>query len=392
MSACPAAAIETMRMTALLRSVDCEINGAVFTSYRNLFGGAATPLASALVVAMTVYVAIIGFQLLRGHGGLSMLTPRALLLGLVLTFATSWPAYQTMVSGLLERGPDEIAQALTGSRGSATLAFADRIDRLFGTLAHQASGGEPVPAATPDAAAPAPVAGSVTLPTSSMITPLLVWSSALILLAGTIGVLVTAKIVLGVLLAIGPVFIVLALFAATRPLFEGWLKTALLFALAPMLVTLCGSAALRFLDPVVAALVKEPPNGPPTGPVVALFIGALVYAALLLLAVGAAVGIGSSWRAQRSQDTPAPPIVLPAAAPLVMAINARNGRVDRIVADINRSSSGGATAEQTRVIRLPGAVTPGAASAHLRPGLGQRRLPRPTAARLPGQRGQDKRG
>jgi type IV secretion system protein VirB6 len=398
MSLCPAPVLETMRMTALLRSIDCEINGAVFTSYRNLFGGAATPLASALVAGMTLYVALIGFQLLRGRGGLSMLTPRALLLGLVLTFATSWPAYQTMVAGLLERGPDEIAQSLTGSRGSASLAFADRLDRLFGTLARQASSSEPgptpaaPPGAVPDAGAPATTAASITMPTASMVTPVLVWGSALILLAGTIGVLVTAKIVLGILLAIGPLFILLALFDVTRPLFEGWLKMALLFALVPMLVTLCGSAALLFLDPVVAALVKQPLGGPPNGPVIALFLGSLVYLALMLLAFGAAVGIGGSWRARRG-DQPPPDVVVPPAMPAMPPNQARNARVDRMVADISRGQGQGqgqgATSDRTRVIRVPGgsAAPLAAGSAPRRTGLGQRRLPRPTSPRGRGARG-----
>jgi hypothetical protein len=57
--------------------------------------------------------------------------------------------------------------------------------------------------------------------------------SALMLLLGTVGVLIVARLALAALLALGPVFIILALFKGTRGLFEGWLKTAVLFAVVP---------------------------------------------------------------------------------------------------------------------------------------------------------------
>ena len=41
-------------------------------------------------------------------------------LGLVLTFATSWIAYQSVVWNLATGAPDQVASILTGSRGPAT--------------------------------------------------------------------------------------------------------------------------------------------------------------------------------------------------------------------------------------------------------------------------------
>src|SRR5260370_1139266 len=67
-------------------------------------------------------------------------------------------------------------------------------------------------------------------------------------------ILVDSKIVLGLLLAVGPAFLLLLLFDATRGLFEGWTRAALAFALAPLAVTLLLGLALAMIDPALSAL------------------------------------------------------------------------------------------------------------------------------------------
>jgi type IV secretion system protein VirB6 len=78
---------------------------------------------------------------LTGRSSLSLtaLTPRMLGLGLALTFATSWAAYQNVVWNLLVGAPDQIASILIGSRGSATELFANRLDQLFTAVADAAA-------------------------------------------------------------------------------------------------------------------------------------------------------------------------------------------------------------------------------------------------------------
>ena len=61
-------------------------------------------LLPALTILLTLYVAFFAFSLITGRCrlGISALTPRMITLGLVLTFATSWIAYQSV--GLEPRG------------------------------------------------------------------------------------------------------------------------------------------------------------------------------------------------------------------------------------------------------------------------------------------------
>ncbi len=73
--------------------------------------------------------------------------------------------------------------------------------------------------------------------------------AAVILLLSSLGVLLACKVVLGLLLAAGPIFIALLLFDSTRGLFEGWLRASLGFAFAPLAVTLLLGLALNLLAP-----------------------------------------------------------------------------------------------------------------------------------------------
>jgi hypothetical protein len=198
-----------------------------------------------------------------------------LTLGLVLTFATSWAAYQGVVWNLAVGAPDQIAGLLTGTTGSATDGFANKIDIVFARLV-EASG---------DADAP-----------TSTYSPLgLLWLGATLLLLGTVGVLVTCKIALAILLALGPVFVVLALFRGTRGLFVGWLKGMVLLALAPLFAVLGGSMILELAVPVLTALAPAVPGEINPQAAMAFFVLGAVHVALMVIILSVANTMVSGW-------------------------------------------------------------------------------------------------
>lgn len=270
-------------LSQTLVALDCQVNGAVEGGYGRLFG-AGGAFEGVLTGVLTIYVLLIGYGLITGRLRLSLpaMTPKIACLALVLTFATAWPAYQAVVYGLLTKGPDQIASAFMGARSGAADAFAHRLDRLFDALVRM---GQAVSAAGD------PNAENVKLASR------LVWTSAITTVLSTVGLLVISRIVLAILLALGPVFVVLALFAPTRGLFEGWLKTSVAFALAPMLVVLGGSGLVAVLEPMSAAILRDPLDAvhDPRG-VVGLFVVAMVYAALLPTLAWVAVSLTRSWR------------------------------------------------------------------------------------------------
>src|SRR5262245_23058100 len=202
-----------------LRAVDCLSNEMAGAAFGRLFGSGGT-LLPALTILLTLYIAFFAISLLTGRSrlGISALTPRAMTLGLVLTLATSWVAYQGLLWNLTIGAPDQLAGLLTGIKGPATRVFADRLDMVFAAISAAARSVQALRPPTAEGAqaatnaAQAAQAGGAFSPTGLM------WLGALLLLLGTVGVLVTARIALAVLLALGPVFVILALFPGTRGL------------------------------------------------------------------------------------------------------------------------------------------------------------------------------
>jgi len=266
-----------------LQKVDCLATDATSVSFGRLFGAHGS-FQSALTIVLTLYIALLAFNLLTGRSALkiSVLTPRMMTLGLVLTFATSWVAYQSVVWNLATGAPDEIAGVLIGSKGSATVLFAQQLDGFFSAITDAASQVAPNPAAV--AAAPA------------MASPSNILSiGALIMLLGTVGVLVVCRLALAALLIIGPVFIVLALFEGTRGLFEGWLKSVVMFALVPLLTVVMGSGALVAIAPMVEGL-NQAGTDIPLRTAVSILVASIIYASLMLLVFKVAANLTRGWR------------------------------------------------------------------------------------------------
>jgi type IV secretion system protein VirB6 len=221
-------------VAASLRAVDCAAGSMAEVAFGRLFGTHGV-LAPALTILLTLYVALFGLALITGRGriGMASLTPRMFTIGLVLTFATSWVAYQGVVWNLAVGAPDWLAGKLTGVDGSATQVFADKIDIVFKALV-DSTGSSP---GTENA--------------STFSPPGLLWLGGTLLLLGTAGVLATSKIALAILLGLGPVFVVMALFPATRGLFAGWLMGVVLLAVTPLFALLGGSLMLALWVPVL---------------------------------------------------------------------------------------------------------------------------------------------
>ena len=291
MNACPAMVNESaMTIAGSLKSVDCRTGEAVSVVFGRLFG-ANGQLLPALTILLTIYVALFAMALLTGRTrlGIGALTPRMMTLGLILTFATSWAAYQNVVWKLATGAPDEIARVVAGTDGSATIAFADRLDGLFAAIADSAdAASKPAPPTSTGITPPTPMAGGFTAST-------VLWLSALLLLLGSVGVLVTSKIALAALLALGPVFIVLALFAGTRGLFEGWLKAVVMFALAPLFAVLIGGGAIAALEPIAGALIQSGQE-PSSRLVGTMFVGSTIFATLMFMALKASTAVVAGWR------------------------------------------------------------------------------------------------
>ena len=294
-------------VSASLKAVDCISNEFAAEAFGRLFA-AGGGLGPALTILLTLFVAFFAIQLLLGRANLSVrsVTPRMMTLGLVVTFATSWVAFHSVVWNFAVVTPDWLATQVTGDSGSATQTFGDKIDIVFAAV-QQASGEQT------DISAFSPAG--------------LLWLGAMLLLLGTVGVLVTARIALAVLVALGPVFVVMALFEGTRGLFAGWVKGLVMLALTPLFAVLGGGLMLELAVPVLTALAQNPGQINPQAAAAFFLVGA-VHVALMVMVLKTAGTMVAGWsvfgfarsaeaaRSERALMLPAPaaPVVVNPAA------------------------------------------------------------------------------
>ena len=285
-------------------------------------------------------------------------------LGLVLTFATSWIAYQSVVWNLAVGAPDRIAGILMGTSGSATQIFAGKIDVVMSALME----------ATGDQAD----AGAATFS-----PPGLLWLGGTLLLLGTVGVLATSKIALAILLGLGPVFVVMALFTSTRGLFVGWLKGVVMLAVAPLFAVLGGSLMLELAVPVLRGLTQTPGQIDAQAAMAFFMIGA-VHVALMVLVLKVAATMVAGWTvfglagsgkdSERAQAALAPPAA-PVAAAMTAAAQADRPAASRAIRlgpsaplAANDTGHAGSTARETRIVAAAAsaaASSPASANASL---------------------------
>jgi type IV secretion system protein VirB6 len=240
---CPAPSPEDPLVRSLLGVVDCNVRDLVHTGYMSLFqpGGAVSGL---LTLLLTLYVAFIGYRLMLGRSQLrvSDFALNAVKLGVVIALATQWDTYQTVVYDLLFRGPQQLAAMVTNAvHPDSALVQGDVFDGLQRAFDDLSGFGAAYASHAPPSASP--------MLGGAEFAALLLTSSATILLLSSLGVILVAKIVLGFLLALGPLFIAMLLFESTRGVFEGWLRASLAFAFAPLAVTVLLGVALTMLEP-----------------------------------------------------------------------------------------------------------------------------------------------
>ncbi len=262
-------------VASALTAVDCIASQVSEQAFGRIFGTDGQ-LALVLTMLLIFYVAFFGISLMLGRSNLSVraLLPKMMTLGLVLTFATSFAAFSTVFYNLFVEGPDQIAGVLTGTDGSATATFAQKLDVVFLAVQQASTGQIDIAAFSP---------------------PGMMWLGAMLLLLGTVGLLVTARIGLALLLAVGPIFVVLALFNGTRGLFTGWLKGVVMLSLAPLFAVLGGTIMLELAVPILAALVAVPGEIDQQAAMAFFLVGA-VHVALMFMVLKVTSSMVAGWQ------------------------------------------------------------------------------------------------
>ena len=342
-------------ISGLLGGVDCRVAAYVETAYRGLYGPFGW-LGPVLTAALTIYVAVYAYGLITGYGRLSMpgLTRRFLAIGVVVALSSNWAAYQTATADVLAGGGEEIAGRLLGATGGGTTRdVGDRLDQLFTDVTDLAgrwgSRGAGAPSSQNPSQTPPATPIIIAPPTLDAMTAVnMLWMSALILALGSAGVIVVSKVVLAFLLALGPLFIMLALFPQTRGFFEGWLRTAAANALIPLFALASTAAMLPVVEPIVASAVESNARGlADVKPVFTLALASLIFGVLMFQIVAMTTRLAGAWRlpeARVGDDSSAPAGRVESSA----AVTPVDPRIVAMVSAVARDE-GGATRSATHV-------------------------------------------
>lgn len=387
--------------TDVLASADCLIANQVQQGYASLLAPGGT-FTAALTVALTIYVAIFGYRLILGHSSLTLgeVVPHFIKIGIVFALATSWPAYQTLVFETLFHGPEQVADVIVRQAAGPGAASGDVLSALqvvFTRLTDAAGDAwaqTPPPVAATAVvpgvafAAPAPAAAALPQLGAPQFVAALYWVCALVLMAASVGVLLVVRIVLALLLMVGPVFVAFALFRTTRGLAEGWLRATVKFALVPLFALPLIAVAVSVLGPLVASLGEVPVAGVRDSPALLILLVVLVFAAVMVQAARLGGGIASGIRLpRRARAVPAeggggaPALSVPAfatsdggpgvsrAETIVQAIDAGNRRIGG-----DNLNGAPVTIPATRTMTGPVSATPMIAGNNTRLGQSYRRL------------------
>lgn len=284
---------------ALTRYVDCQAASLGQDGYAALAAGN-SPVIVALGGMLTILIAFQGYRLLLGE---QLQVRDAVLLavkvGLVLAFATQWSAYRSVFYNLTIEAPREMMAVLPGAGGGTGRSFPARLQTNYQAITEltRPSNASPPPAPLPE---PSGTAGTATpsavpqnLPFSLAGNGVMIGTGIMLLISG-LAVLVSVRLIAGLLLALGPLFFACFLFDTTRGIFEGWVRALIGTAIASLTTGVLLGVEMSVVESQLAGLIDAIALG--TLPVLApgeilstvcIFAFGLIVALLVSLRVGA---------------------------------------------------------------------------------------------------------
>lgn len=328
MITCPGPGDGLGAVRGVLGSVDCQVEGYARAAYLAL-SGPQSFFPAALTSLLVIYVALIGLRMMFGRGPLRLTDAPmiALKIGIVLALTFNWALFETLVFNVATEAPFEVASVMAQpiSHGGSSLAadplaglqaLYDEIGLDAELLGHRAG--------------PNPVLlqGGEALASQKL------WTAQATLFISTAGILAMALVAVGILAALGPVFIALALLNETVGLFWGWLRALIGVALVPMLCWTTTLILLATAEPWAAELAQGRAGGQVKLATVdtlslIIFVFAAAQGALTAASLAMAGGL-TPRRARRAPDSPRD--AAPPPAPVVVQVS----RAERLAQALNR--------------------------------------------------------
>lgn len=238
--------------------------------------GAITPVVTTL---LTLYVVFWGLSIMRGaiNEPITDGAGRIVRLAVITGIALEGGRYNTYISSWLFNSPDAMAAYVAGG-GFAPASNVQFLDSLMGNMFDFGASYADKSAAKPGLMPDIPL----------LIMAYAIWASGIILTGYGAFLLVIAKITLSITLAIGPIFIVLTIFEATKKFFDSWLGQVL----NAVFQTILTAASIKLILTLVQAYLSDA-SGVAADPSLNQALPAVAYAiigALVLMQVPSIAG------------------------------------------------------------------------------------------------------
>lgn len=324
------AQLDTGFVTGAFGFIDCQAKTLGALGFQAL-AAPGSIVSLALTGLLTLFVAGFGFRMLMGEtpavrDGVTGIAKIAF----VLALATAWVPYRTLVYDVVLRGPAELTGAIGAPAGLPGAAgdLAERLDLVDQALIQLNDLGSGRPRAGQQDMRNRQVNGSdqvIVEPAQGNPNPFEPYAFALgriAFLVGAVGAFGATRIVAGLLLALGPVFVAFALFDATRGLFEGWVRALVGTMIAGIGVAVVLASELAMTETWIAGLLAERlSNASIGGAAIELVVVTIVFDLMLVaMLVGASrVATGfrlpGPWRDRRAARSDPRALAAPPAPP-----------------------------------------------------------------------------
>jgi type IV secretion system protein VirB6 len=286
----------------------------------------------------------------------------ALKIGVIVALITSWSAFQTLVFDLATRAPLEIADVVSAP-AQADSAFAsdpvaglqDAYDQLSGAATSLGKA----------AGSTNQVFANHKGQSAELLT-----IAADVLFLGCAGLIAVITIALGVLSAIGPVFVTLLLFFETRGFFIGWVRALAAAAFALLSTWTLIVLMLHVFEPWLQELAQQSESGSldeQTATTAAAIVFVFAACQLVMIIAGFVIALGFSPTRKRQMQSARHQVFQRGDEPALLAALSRPAR---LAEQLQRPGAAASLAKGARLTpafhAAPAAIieAPGTAAAH----------------------------
>jgi type IV secretion system protein VirB6 len=301
MNTCPGI-LDNAFLESVLASVDCQAQTLGAQGYQAM----ATPGSSLSLLLggmLTIFIALIGYRMILGE------TPTArdgliafVKIGIVFALAMSWAAYRTLAYDVVFHGPASLVAdigrpAELPGAGGGIAARLGQVDRAIQELGRLGTGPTTLASRQQIDNGQAGIVTEEVSDPPSIFSPYGLGTARLVYLTATIAAFAAVRLIAGLLLALGPLFIAFLLFDGTRSLFEAWVRGLLGAALGAVAVTILLSVELALLEPwLTSLLLRRRGDLAIGGAATELLVVTLAFALTLLAGLGMAARFSMTFR------------------------------------------------------------------------------------------------